>query len=251
VKILFAICARAGSKGLKNKNISNFLDYPLCYYTLAAYKLFCLANPQYQCKLAVNTDSEELISQIQKTNTDFIYIKRITELAGDKAGKLDVIKDTFKKSGTTFDFVIDLDLTSPLRTVKDIEGVLNTLITNPEAEGAFSVTHSRRSPYFNQVEKNIQGFYSTVIKTNAVARQQVKEVFDMNASVYAYRPSFLLDDKIEKLFDGKMVAYQMKDSAVLDIDGIQDKDLMEVIAKYFYEKYDDYKAVFENISIIL
>lgn len=247
MKILFTICARAGSKGLKNKNISNFLKHPLCYYTLSAYSLFCKKNPQYDCKLALNTDSEELVNQIKQTNIQFTYVQRTPELAGDKAGKLDVIKETFKKMGSDFDFVIDLDLTSPLRTVKDIEGVLTELSDNKEAEGSFSMTHSRRSPYFNQVKKNEDGFYTTVIKSDAIARQQVGDVFDMNASIYAYRPTFLLDDKIKKLFDGKMIAYKMLDTMVLDIDEPQDKDLMELMAKYFYEKYEDYRIIFANI----
>lgn len=247
MNILFTICARAGSKGLKNKNISFFLDQPLCYYTLSAYDLFCSANPQYKCTLAVNTDSEELINQIKQTNIEFNYVERITELSGDTAGKLDVIKDTYKKISSNFDFIMDLDLTSPLRTVKDIDGVLTALIDKEDADGAFSMTHSRRSPYFNQVKKNNDGFYSTVITSEALTRQQVEEVFDMNASIYAYRPSFLLNDKTKKLFNGKMVAYKMLDSVVLDIDEPQDKDLMEIIAKYFYEKYNDYKIVHENI----
>ena len=34
MNLLFTICGRAGSKGIKNKNIKNFLDKPLALYSL-------------------------------------------------------------------------------------------------------------------------------------------------------------------------------------------------------------------------
>lgn len=37
--VLFTVCGRAGSKGVKNKNIRDYLGTPLVYYTLAAIKL--------------------------------------------------------------------------------------------------------------------------------------------------------------------------------------------------------------------
>jgi len=243
INILFTICARAGSKGLKNKNISNFLDYPLSYYTLSAYKLFCEKNTHYNCSLVLNTDSEDLINQIKKTNIDFIYIARTEELAGDRVCKLDVIKDSLLKTQKHYSYIVDLDVTSPLRTVEDIEGVLEILMSNKDADASFSVTSSRRSPYFNQVDKKDNGFYSTVLESNAISRQEVPIVFDMNASIYAYRESFLLNENNKKLFDGKTVIYNMKDTAVLDIDGEEDKELMEIVAKYFYEKYNDYSEI--------
>ena len=52
----------------------------------------------------------------------------------------------------------------------------------------------------------------------------------MNASIYVYRPEYLL--KAKKLFDGNLVGFYMKDTAVLDIDSQEDKELMEVMARY-------------------
>jgi CMP-N,N'-diacetyllegionaminic acid synthase len=119
-------------------------------------------------------------------------------------------------------------------SVKDIYGVIQTVLSNEEADGAFSVTKARRSPYFNQVKKDNDGFFRSVIKTNAIARQQVPEVFDMNASIYAFRSSFL--EKMKKrLFDGKMLIYYMCDTVVLDIDDQDDRDLMEIVARYWFE----------------
>jgi len=246
MKILFTICARKGSKGLKNKNISDFLGKPICYYTLSAYDLFVRKNPDCECTLAVNTDSTELLEQINKTKIKYTHIEREEALAGDKTGKIEVIKDTYLKLNQHFDYVIDLDITSPLRTAEDIKGVLEELLKNKKADLSFSVTNSRRSPYFNQVKKQENGFFAPVINTGATTRQEVGEVFDMNASIYAYKPSFLMT--VKKLFDGNAVAYKMKDTAVLDIDNPEDKELMEILADYYYSKLSDYAEIKNNIK---
>ena len=78
MKILFTICARAGSKGVKSKNSRLFLDVPICYYTLSAYKLFCnkYENQFEVIQLALNTDSDELVKQFEDSNVEYIYIFR-------------------------------------------------------------------------------------------------------------------------------------------------------------------------------
>ena len=40
MKILFTICGRVGSKGIKNKNIKSFVGKQLPLYTLSAIDLF-------------------------------------------------------------------------------------------------------------------------------------------------------------------------------------------------------------------
>lgn len=237
MKLLFTICARAGSKGLKNKNISNFLGKPLCNYTVSVYEDFKKQYSEFDCLLALNTDSLELVGQVKNTGVHFTYVKRKKELAGDKVGKIEVIRDTFlqmreSEGNCNIDFVIDLDLTSPIRTVEDIKSGLDTIINMPGADCAFSMTQARRSPYFNQVQKQEDGFFKIVINQGAVARQAVPQVFDMNASIYVYRPEYLV--RAKKLFDGKLIGFPMKDTAVLDIDSQEDKELMEVIASYLW-----------------
>jgi CMP-N,N'-diacetyllegionaminic acid synthase len=61
MKILFTICGRAGSKGIKNKNLKEFLGYPLAFYTVSAIDLFIKNNKQYECDIVLNTDSSDLI----------------------------------------------------------------------------------------------------------------------------------------------------------------------------------------------
>lgn len=241
MRLLFTVCARAGSKGLKNKNVSDFLGRPLCYYTVSVYEDFCKKHSELDCMLVLNTDSSELLRQVKDTGIDFEYVRRKEELAGDNVGKIDVIRDTFlqitnhsNKEGRSFNFVVDLDLTSPIRTVKDIENGLNTILSDPNADCVFSMTDARRSPYFNQVRQCSDGFFKTVINSSIVTRQEAPKVFDMNASIYFYRPEYLL--RAKRLFDGNALGFYMKDTAVLDIDSEQDKKFMEIIADYLWRE---------------
>ena len=159
--------------------------------------------------------------------------------------KKDVIKDTLKKceniKNKKFDVVVDLDLTSPLRKIKDIKGTIESLQNNKEADIAYSVTASRRSPYFNMVTQKKDGYYHTVIESEYVARQEAPVCYDMNASVYAYRRKYLTEDK--GCINKKAVIWHMQDTAVLDIDSEDDLELMEVIGKYIFEHDEEYRKI--------
>lgn len=252
MNILVTICARAGSKGVKNKNIRNFCKHPLVLYTLETYHSFCakMNDSIEDIKLALNTDSEELIEQMNESGTEYILIKREEVLAGGTVAKFDVIQDTLVKTesicGKRFDVVIDLDLTSPLRTWKDIDGTLQSLLSDLQADIAYSVTDARRSPYFNMVCEKENGYYGTVLQSNFVARQQTPTCYDMNASIYAYRRDYLINGTMH---DRKARIWKMADTGILDIDSNEDFELMEIIFQFFVSHRQEYREQFYRLII--
>lgn len=247
MNLLFTICARAGSKGVKGKNTKDFCGKPLLTYTIAAYDLFVrrYAKADDSILLAVNTDSELLLKQMDELHVDYLPISREESLAGDVVGKKDVIKDTMlkceQKLQMCFDVVVDLDLTSPLRTVDDILGTLKSLLEDKDADISFSVTEARRSPYFNMVERKEDGYYRTIAETEYTSRQQAPLCYDMNASIYAYTRSYLLSNAG---FKRKAVIWKMQDTGILDIDSEKDLELMEIIGKYLYKNREEYRELF-------
>ncbi len=246
MNILFTICARTGSKGAAGKNVRMFCGQPIVYYTLAIYEKYVnkYSNSQNVIDLAVNTDSMQLLEQIDRKGTEYIFVERKEELAGDAASKGDVIRDTFlaaeKIKNYEYELIIDLDITSPLRSLEDVEGTINTVVQNEKCNYAYSVVESRRSPYFNMVCRGGDGFYDRVIPSDYTARQQVPECFDMNASIYVYTKEYLLHMSNE---NRHALIWKMEDSAVLDIDSESDFETMEVLTKYYWEqgKYLDIK----------
>lgn len=253
MNILFTICGRAGSKGIKNKNLRDFLGYPLPFYTVSAIDLYKKKQPQIQSDIVLNTDSLELIRLFREslsTGMDIEVIERDPKLSMDSSPKLPVILNCLnvmeEKKSKRYDMVVDLDITSPLRRVEDIENLIDKKNTCA-ADVVFSVTESRRNPYFNMVKKTENG-YVRVIETNFNSRQEAPEIFDMNASLYAYTPSFLRSEK--NFFEGKCEIIRMLDTAILDLDQENDFELMEVVAEHLYKKNDAFKAIQTNIKCV-
>ena len=248
MNILFTICGRAGSKGIKNKNIKPFVGKPLPYYTMSAIDLYLKRNPEIEHDIVVNSDSQELLDMMKSNEMrDVETIDRAASLAGDAVGKIDVIRDCLnqmeKRNGKTYDIVVDLDITSPLRRVVDIENLINKHVeSHPDV--TTSVTPARRNPYFNQLMMTENGA-KKVIESNYTARQQAPEIFDMNASLYAYSPKHLRSGK--GVLDGCCEIIEMKDTGILDLDHENDMELMEVIAEYLYKNDTEYKEVHDNI----
>jgi len=256
MNILVLICARKGSKGVKGKNVREFLGYPISYYTLSAFTLFKerYMKEDTSFMLAVNTDSADLLDQIAATKVPYIMVDRKEELAGDRVSKIDVIRDSLHsvedKLNNSFDLVIDLDITSPLRKAEDIKNIIDVISDSKEADIALSVTDARRNPYFNQLTQNEDGFLTTVIRSNFIARQQTPPVFDANASIYAYRPGYLKNS--DGIFlNAKLVGSLMEDTGILDIDSEKDFQLMEVVANYLYNSDPSFFEVRDNIKSLL
>lgn len=227
MNILITICARAGSKRIKNKNMLPIAGKPLITYTIEIAKKWGRAK-----RIICSTDSEE-IAQIAKTNGVEVPFYRPKELASDTTGKVEVIRHALRTSEEIykekFDAVIDLDVTSPLRTTKDLDECLR-IFKEKKPEVVFSVTRARRNPYFNMVEINKEGYgaLSKVSEKPLLRTQDAPRVYDMNASIYVYSREFLLEEKNKSPLSSKKAAvHVMDDVSAFDIDGLHELKYVE------------------------
>lgn len=252
MNILFTICGRAGSKGFKNKNLKEMNGVPLVFYTLSTIWLYVKNHPDDVVKIAVNTDSQPLIETVrkQKVISDILYIPRKAELAGDKVAKVDVIRDTFREAGKAFDVIVDLDITSPLRNVKDVENLIEVFKLEDSFDLVTSVVHARRSPYFNMVEKKGK-YYRKICESEFSTRQEAPESYELNASIYAYRPTFLDTDISDTILDHNCGISMMEDYLVLDIDSEEDFQMMEILHRYYLKHNKGLKEVYDEAKILL
>ena len=253
MNILFTICARAGSKGLKNKNLKMLKGRPLVYYTLSAIKAYKVAHPDVLADVALNTDSEELIRQVndRKLVENVIIVERKADLAGDTSAKVHVIQDTYRKciqNGGKYDLVIDLDLTSPLRRLCDIENAVDQMKNDSSYDVVFSVVRSRRSPYFNMVELKKDGFYRKICDSDFTARQQAPVTYELNASIYVYRSSFLEGEIDKTLLEYNCGIVEMQDYLVLDIDSEEDFEMLEKLIG-LYRSDERYAELVKTLSL--
>ena len=210
MEILITICARGGSKGIPGKNIKIINEKPLIYYTLKTANAF-KEKHKGKVDIVLSTDSQQIKEVVKRQG---LYIEtdytRPQELATDTAGKLGVIIDVKnfmeQKHLKKYDYVLDMDVTAPLRNVDDLKKALALLEENTQAYNIFSVSPCHRNPYFNMVEENEDGFYKLCKKGSFLTRQSAPKVFDMNASFYYYKRAFF-DNNCERVITDRSLVY--------------------------------------------
>lgn len=227
-KPLCTICARGGSKGVKNKNIRPLAGKPLIAYTVEQAVQSGLFD-----HIVVSTDSDAIAETAQKYGAE-VFFRRSPELASDTAGKLDVIKDAFLRSEEhykkRYDALVDLDATSPLRDVSDILEAWRLFVEN-DYDNLITAMPSRRSPYFNLVELTPDGRVALSKKPDnkITRRQDVPATFDMNASIYIWKREALLRN--DSLFLEKTGLYVMPEERSIDVDSELDFEFVEFLMR--------------------
>ena len=243
MKILFTLCGRAGSKGCKNKNIRDFLGHPLFFYSINAIEKFCEKN-DVDYRIGISTDSPDFINLIPNKEK-IVVIKRSGDLALDNTPKMAAIRDCAlqveNKYGFDYDLVADFDITSPIRTIDDIQKGL-AVFAEGDYDCVFSVTKARRNPYFNMV-KCVDGVYSKALESTFTTRQQAPKMFDMNASIYFYKKEFLLNPESYSPLQKRFAVFEMMDTGIIDIDDNEDFEMMEIIAKYLRDNNSEYNTI--------
>lgn len=192
MSILITICARGGSKGIPGKNIKMMNGKPLIWYTIQTAKKFQSMVPDVD--IVLSTDSDEIRRVAKECGLDSDY-KRPDYLANDTCGKVDAIKDALlhyeRQYNKRYDYLLDMDVTSPLRNADDLLNAFKIIEEQKDAINLSSVSIAGKNPYFNMVEKKENGFYD-LVKSDvlSLSRQAAPTVYEQNASFYFYRRMF-------------------------------------------------------------
>ncbi len=232
---LCTICARGGSKGVKNKNIRELMGRPLIAHSIFQAKASNLFDG-----IAVSSDSDVILSVAKDWGADYL-IKRPDELATDQAAKIPVIQHCVKEvEGIVkkkFDIIVDLDATSPLRLSDDIVAAVK-LLEERQVSNVITGMPSRRSPYFNMVELDECGVakLSKNLQVPVIRRQDAPKCYDMNASIYVWKRSTLLN--CNSIFNEDTLLYVMPEERSIDIDSLLDFEFVEFLSRKKGEGYE-------------
>ncbi|OIJ33259.1 MULTISPECIES: acylneuraminate cytidylyltransferase family protein [unclassified Microbacterium] len=218
------ITVRAGSKGVPGKNLRVVAGRPLFGHSVAQ----AVATGLFD-EIVVSSDSEEILAQAPAFGATGV-VRRPAEMATDTAGKVPAIahavRTTEERTGAQYDVCVDLDATSPLRTIDDIRDAV-ALFESARPESLITGAEARRNPYFNLVEEQPDGTVA-VSKTpdDAVLRRQdAPRCFDMNGSIYVWRRSSLLDDQV--VFFPSTILFEMPAERSIDVDSEFDFRIVE------------------------
>lgn len=234
MRILGTICARGGSKGVKNKNIRELDGKPLIFYTIDVLKRWGRVD-----RIVCSTDSPEIADIARDFGADVPFL-RPKELASDVAAKIPVLQHALNycenEEDSKYDVVIDLQPTSPLRQTSDIESAYNEFLgTNPDV--LYSVFESKKNPYFTMVEIDEDGYarLSKEREGEFVRRQDAPKVFTINGSIYIFKREHLL--KAKGLHTEKEKICIMDEVSSVDIDSELDFQFVEFLLKSGFYKF--------------
>lgn len=224
MKTIASICARGGSVGVPGKNIRLLHGKPLIAHSIEQAYAVKGIDAVY-----VSTDSSEIADVARQYGARVPFL-RPAELATSNAAKVPVIQHLcqwVEENEDSFDQIVDLDPTSPLRTVDDIETCLSLL--DAETDAVITAFESEKNPYFNMVERKADGNIGLVCKPQGavVARQQAPHVYSMNASIYVWHRHTLA----KGLWNGKLKLHVMPRERSIDIDSPLDFKIVEMLMK--------------------
>ena len=228
MKRLCTICARGGSKGVKNKNLRELCGKPLIAHSLEQAKASGLFDA-----VAVSSDAAQILEIARQWGADYL-IERPAELATDTAPKVPAIRhcvaEAERLSGAAYDTLVDLDATSPLRIAEDIAGAV-ALLEREACGNVITGAPARRSPYFNLVEVGENGVarLSKRLPVAVVRRQDSPRCYDMNASIYVWAREALFE--FDGVFGPRTRLFEMPAARSLDIDSELDFEIVEYLMK--------------------
>ena len=206
------VFARGGSKGLPRKNILNFAGKPLIGHSID--QAFSIEEID---KVFVSTDDKEIAKVAKAFRAEVII--RPSSLALDSSPELDSWKHATRylfDKGDNFDRFISLPATAPLRSKDDIRNSLR-LLEDP-TDLVVTVTEAQRSPYFNMVKLDNDGFVKVLSESDNFysRRQDVPVCYDLTTVAYVAQPKYVLST--DRILDGKVKAVNVPKERAVDID---------------------------------
>ncbi|WP_413682940.1 cytidylyltransferase domain-containing protein [Prochlorococcus sp. MIT 1011] len=190
-KVLAVIPARGGSKGIKLKNLRKIHNTPIV--VLAGE--IGLKTPEID-EVVVSTDND-LIASVSKGNGIPVPFKRPENLSGDRIGDAPVLLHALYEmeniKRTTFDIVVMLQPTSPLRKVEHVSSVIQALEKNNyDSVLTISETDTKSHPLKQLIYQDGKIKFYDERGSKIVARQELSPVYHRNGIAYAIKKSALI-----------------------------------------------------------
>ncbi len=256
-RVLAYIPARSGSKSIIDKNIVEVAGKPLIAHTIEAAK-----KSKYVDKVIVSTDSEKYAAIAQEYGAEAPFL-RPAELATDTSPEMDATMHLMQwieehavdsansavdsvvgsaadsaagydshaaEAYGTFDIIVRLQTTSPLRTAEDIDGALE-LFTAKDADAVVSVFECPVTPlWMNTLPDDLcmKNFIPESIRRKN--RQELPTYYQLNGVVFAAKWEML--KKTRSWYNEKTYAFIMPKERSVDVDDWADLEF----ARFLFEK---------------
>ena len=220
-KILAIIPARGGSKGVPKKNIIEIGGKPLI-----AYSIHCGLDSKYIDKVFVSTDDRE-IARVAKSFGGEVPFLRPEELAQDGSKTIDSLVYTvnkLKELGETYDYLVLLQPTVPLRKTFHVDEAIEKLLES-DFHDLVSVSEVHDHPILMRKIKDNGELENLLPLPSSVRRQDFPSVYRVDGAIYIMKldENFNLNTSPN---DGKL-SYIMEKKYTTDIDTYLDIKIVE------------------------
>lgn len=225
MKVLGLIPARGGSKGIPDKNIIPVDGQPLIAYTIRA------ANEAKRLKrFIVSTDSERIAVVCRKLGADVPFLRPV-ELAQDDTPTLPVVLHALNYLKETYEAVMILQPTSPLRSVEDIDRAVEMLEADPKADSVISVfkvgdNHPARMKFIRDGVLFDPPFAEQM---EGQRRQDLPDIYLRNGAIYLTRTAVIMEQG--SLKGKKSLALVMPEIRSVNIDSSIDLIVAEAFLR--------------------
>jgi len=218
--VLAVIPARGGSRGVPLKNLRKVGGVPIVEIAARVASSVDLVD-----KIIVSTDHDVIAEMAIKGGADAPF-RRPEELSGDMVSDLQVLThaalEMEKQDNKTYDVIVMLQPTSPLRTKQHIIDSIEMLVNdNYDSVWTVSETDSKCHPLKQlTVVDGLLDYYDKRGK-EIIARQQLQPVYHRNGIAYAIKRETLM---VKKTITGKRCGALICEGEFISID--TEKDLV-------------------------
>jgi len=220
-EVLGIIGIRAGSKGLVNKNIRDLGGRPLVSWIIST-----ALKSKVISRLVVSTDSQSYAKIAQDWGAEIPYL-RPSKLAQDESTDFEYVLDMldYLKNNENYkpDIVVRMLATVPFQKQEDIDGVVQILLRDKEADSSIAVSEARQNP--NKAMKmatNKNGdkvlepyFVTQESSIEPLPRQQMQKAY-FRANIVASRVDSVY--KYNSLSGQKSLPFLISHNSAIDID---------------------------------
>lgn len=233
-RVLAVITARGGSKGVPRKNI-----YPIQGIPLIAWTILAARQSKHIDRIVLSSDDPEIIAVARQFGCEVPFV-RPAALATDNADSAAVVAHAIDALDESFDLVVLLQPTSPLRKSEDIDASIE-LITESGAPSVISVCEVDKSPYWMYTISDSNQLVPLInTKDRPTRRQDAQPVYVPNGAVYIVRSVNFKENRCFVYPSTR--AWIMPVSRSIDIDTEDDLRMFE----YLCEKHPELVPTIEE-----
>ncbi len=233
-RLLGLIPARGGSKRLPRKNLRLLGGRPLIAWTIeAALESGCLD------RVIVSTDDPEIAAVACDAGAEVPFL-RPAELADDRTPSLEVLLHalrTLAAEGDRYDYLVELQPTSPLRHATDIRAAVS-LLKERRADAVVSVCPTEHPPEWSNTlppDGALRDFFRPGVR--GTRSQDLPTSYRLNGAIAIFDCRRLLKTESTDMDDNGF-AYVMPPERSIDIDTALDLHIAQALLEFPGEAAD-------------